>query len=104
MRRSGSPVWRSRSRRIARMHYRGPLAKCRALVMPFALPHDRLDQVQQELREERNLLAVMIDCVNVAVVACDANGLVTHVNERTREMMSGVCSTSLESGRWIEAF
>lgn len=45
--------------------------------MPFALPRDRLGQVQQELREERNLLDVMLDSVNVAVVACDANGLVS---------------------------
>ncbi len=72
--------------------------------MPFALPRDRLGQVQQELREERNLLDVMLDSVNVAVVACDANGLVTHVNQRTREMMSNVCSTSLEAGGWIDAF
>ncbi len=72
--------------------------------MAFAQPRDRLDQAQQELREERNLLEVMLDSVNVAVVACDANGLVTHVNERTREMMSGAGSTSLEAGGWIEAF
>ncbi len=72
--------------------------------MPFALPRDRLGQAQRELREERNLLDVMLDSVNVAVVACDANGLVTHINQRTREMVSNVCSTSLEAGGWIEVF
>jgi EAL domain-containing protein (putative c-di-GMP-specific phosphodiesterase class I) len=70
--------------------------------MPFALPRDQLGRVEQTLREERNLLDVLLDSVNVAVVACDADGRVTHVNQRTREMMSGVCSTGLDPDGWIE--
>lgn len=69
--------------------------------MPFSL-HDRLGQVEQELREERNLLDVLLDSVNVAVVACDASGRVTHVNQRTREMMNGVCERGLDPQGWIE--
>jgi EAL domain-containing protein (putative c-di-GMP-specific phosphodiesterase class I) len=71
--------------------------------MPFALPARRLDQVRQTLCEERNLLEVLLDSVNVAVVACDAEGRVTHVNQRTHELMSGACSTGLDPEGWIEA-
>jgi PAS domain S-box-containing protein len=69
--------------------------------MSFALPGARLGQVQQELRDERNLLDVLLDSVNVAVVACDSNGRVTHVNQRTREMVSDVCATGLDPEGWI---
>jgi EAL domain-containing protein (putative c-di-GMP-specific phosphodiesterase class I) len=72
--------------------------------MPFALQVGRLDRVRQLLRNERNLLDVLLDTVNVAVVACDANGRVTHVNQRTREMMSGACSPGLDPVGRLEGF
>ncbi len=70
--------------------------------MPFALPVGRLRRMRQTLREERDLLGVLLDSVDVAVVACDANGRVTHVNQRTRELMRGACSTGLDPEGWIE--
>ncbi len=42
--------------------------------MPFALPVGRLRRIRQLLRDERNLLDVLLDSVDVAVVACDADG------------------------------
>jgi EAL domain-containing protein (putative c-di-GMP-specific phosphodiesterase class I) len=71
--------------------------------MPFALPAVRLRRMMQTLREERNLLGVLLDSVNVAVVACDAEGRVTHVNRRTHELMNGACSTGLDPEGWIQA-
>lgn len=71
--------------------------------MPFALPVGRLRRTRQTLREERDLLGVLLDSVDVAVVACDAHGRVTHVNRRTHELMSGACSTGLDPEGWIQA-
>jgi EAL domain-containing protein (putative c-di-GMP-specific phosphodiesterase class I) len=70
--------------------------------MPFALPVGRLGRIRQVLRDERNLLDVLLDSVDVAVVACNAEGRITHANRRTRELMGGAHSTGLDPQTWIE--
>ena len=55
--------------------------------MSFALPPSRLRRMRQTLRDERNLLDVLLNSVDVAVVACSANGQLTHVNRRSVELM-----------------
>jgi EAL domain-containing protein (putative c-di-GMP-specific phosphodiesterase class I) len=70
--------------------------------MPFTLPVGRLRRIRRVLRDERNLLDVLLDSVEVAVVACDADGWITHANRRTRELMGGAQSTGLDPQMWIE--
>jgi EAL domain-containing protein (putative c-di-GMP-specific phosphodiesterase class I) len=70
--------------------------------VPFALPVGRLRRIRQLLRDERNLLDVLLDSVDVAVVACDADGRITHANRRTRKLMGGARCTGLDPETWIE--
>jgi EAL domain-containing protein (putative c-di-GMP-specific phosphodiesterase class I) len=70
----------------------------------FTLPIGRLRRMRRTLRDERNLLDVLLDSIDVAVVACDAGGRLTHSNRRTREMMSGVCPKGLHHEDWSRRF
>jgi EAL domain-containing protein (putative c-di-GMP-specific phosphodiesterase class I) len=71
--------------------------------MAFPLPAGRLDRIRQVLRDERNLLDVLLDSVDVAVVACGADGQLTHVNRRAAELMGGMDgSTGVDPDTWLE--
>ena len=70
--------------------------------MPFTLAVGRLRRARQRLRDEHNLLDVLLDSVDVALVACAVDGRLTHVNRRTRELMGGECSAGMDSEGWIE--
>jgi PAS domain S-box-containing protein len=69
--------------------------------MPFALPVGRLSRARQRLRDEHNLLDVLLDNVEVAMVACAVDGRLTHVNRRTRELLGGECSAGMDVAAWI---
>jgi EAL domain-containing protein (putative c-di-GMP-specific phosphodiesterase class I) len=70
--------------------------------MAFALPASRLRRTRQTLREERNLLDVLLNSVDVAVVACRADGQLTHINRRSVELMGLDGSTGSDPDTWIE--
>jgi len=55
--------------------------------MSFALAVGRARSARQRLRDEHNLLDVLLDSVEVAMVACAVDGRLTHVNRRTRELL-----------------
>jgi PAS domain S-box-containing protein len=69
--------------------------------MPFRLPVGRLSRARQRLRDEHNLLDVLLDSVEVAMVACAVDGRLTHVNRRTRELLGGECSAGMDVAAWI---
>jgi EAL domain-containing protein (putative c-di-GMP-specific phosphodiesterase class I) len=69
--------------------------------MPFAMPAGRLRRFSQLLTDERRVLDALLDSVNVAVVACDVAGNVTHANRRTRELMDGAGPLGLAPESWI---
>jgi PAS domain-containing protein len=46
-------------------------------------------RARQRLREDRDLLAVLLDSVCVAIVAWGADGCLTHVSRRASEMLGG---------------
>jgi EAL domain-containing protein (putative c-di-GMP-specific phosphodiesterase class I) len=68
--------------------------------MGFTLPVGRVRRMRRTLRDERNLLDVLLDSIDVAVVACDASGRLTHSNRRTRELMGGVCPKGQHHEAW----
>jgi len=70
--------------------------------MAFALPASRLRRTRQTLRDERNLLDVLLNSVDVAVVACSADGQLTHLNRRSVELMGLDGSTGADPATWIE--
>ena len=70
--------------------------------MTFAGPVGRLGRTRRRLREERNLLDVLLDSVDVAVVACGPDGQVTHLNRRAIELMGMDASTGSDPETWIE--
>jgi hypothetical protein len=47
--------------------------------MPFALPVGHVRRARQRLRDEHNLLEVLLDSVEVAMVACATDGRLTLV-------------------------
>jgi EAL domain-containing protein (putative c-di-GMP-specific phosphodiesterase class I) len=56
----------------------------------------------QTVREERHLLEVLLDSMDVAVVACGPDGRLTHVNRRAREVVGLDCKLGSEAAAWIE--
>jgi EAL domain-containing protein (putative c-di-GMP-specific phosphodiesterase class I) len=70
--------------------------------MSLALPVDWMGHARRSLRDERNLLDVLLDSVDVAIIACGANGRITHANRRSRELMDAACSTGLDPEAWLE--
>jgi EAL domain-containing protein (putative c-di-GMP-specific phosphodiesterase class I) len=70
--------------------------------MSLTLPVDWIGHARRSLRDERNLLDVLLDSVEVAVVACGPNGRITHANRRSRELMDGACATGLDPEAWLE--
>jgi PAS domain-containing protein len=46
-------------------------------------------RARQRLREDRDLLAVLLDSVCVAIVAWGADGRLTHISRRASEMLGG---------------
>jgi PAS domain S-box-containing protein len=69
--------------------------------MTLALPGGRLRRTRQLLRREHNLLEVMLDSVDVAIVACSADGELTHLNRGAIELM-GMNGSSADPKTWIE--
>jgi len=69
--------------------------------MGFALPQSRLRQISRALRNERHLLDVLLDSVDVAVVACGADGQLTHMNRRTVELMGLDGAADTDPSTWI---
>ncbi len=80
----------------------GGAAATDALAMSSVLPVGRLRHARQRLRDEHNLLDVLLDSVEVAMVACALDGRLTHVNRRAHELMGGRCSTGMGTESWIE--
>src|ERR1700724_647089 len=70
--------------------------------MALAGPVDRLGKARRRLREERNFLDVLLDSLDVAVVACDRSGQLTHVNRRAVELMGMDGSTDSDPNVWCE--
>ena len=69
--------------------------------MSFALAVGRARSARQRLRDEHNLLDVLLDSVEVAMVACAVDGRLTHVNRRTRELLGGECAAGMDVTTWI---
>jgi EAL domain-containing protein (putative c-di-GMP-specific phosphodiesterase class I) len=68
--------------------------------MTFARPVGWLARTRRTLREERNLLDVLLDSLDVAVVACGADGQLTHLNRRAVELMGMNGSTGSDPDTW----
>jgi EAL domain-containing protein (putative c-di-GMP-specific phosphodiesterase class I) len=60
-------------------------------------------RTRQLLRREHNVLEVLLDSVDVAIVACGADGGLTHINRGAIELMGGMDGTgSAAPDTWIE--
>ncbi len=70
--------------------------------MAFASPVGWLGQTRRRLREERKLLDVLLDSLDVAVVACGADGQLTHLNRRAVELMGMDGSVASGPDTWTE--
>jgi EAL domain-containing protein (putative c-di-GMP-specific phosphodiesterase class I) len=70
--------------------------------VPFALSISSARRLRQKGRDERAVLDALLDNVDVAVVACDTDGRVTHANRRTRELMADEGPLGMEPEGWIE--
>jgi EAL domain-containing protein (putative c-di-GMP-specific phosphodiesterase class I) len=70
--------------------------------MPFGLGGARTHPTVQSLRKERDLLDVMLDSVDVAVIACASDGRLTHVNRRARELVGVTCEPGSSAGTWMQ--
>ncbi len=69
--------------------------------MPFELPLARL-RLRRAQADERTLLRALLDNLDVAVVACDPAGRVTHATRRARELMVQEGPLGLASEVWVE--
>jgi EAL domain-containing protein (putative c-di-GMP-specific phosphodiesterase class I) len=70
--------------------------------MTLAGPAGWLGRTRRRLREERNLLDVLLDSLDVAVVACSTDGQVTHLNRRAIELMGMDGSAGSDPDTWLE--
>jgi EAL domain-containing protein (putative c-di-GMP-specific phosphodiesterase class I) len=70
--------------------------------MKLARGVGRLGPTRRRLREDRQLLDVLLDSLDVAVVACGGDGQVTHLNRRAVELMGMDASAGAEPDTWIE--
>jgi PAS domain S-box-containing protein len=70
--------------------------------MAMAFLDGRLRRTRQLLRRERNLLEVLLDSVDVAIIACGADGELTHINRGAIELMGMDGSSGVGSNTWIE--
>jgi EAL domain-containing protein (putative c-di-GMP-specific phosphodiesterase class I) len=70
--------------------------------MTFARPVGWLGRTRRRLHEERNLLDVLLDSLDVAVVACGPDGQVTHLNRRAIELMGMDGSAGSDPDTWTE--
>jgi PAS domain S-box-containing protein len=69
--------------------------------MPFGFRTARGHRLHQVLRDERRVLDAVLDNVNVAVVACDLQGRVTHANRRAGELVA-FGPLGAEPREWVE--
>jgi EAL domain-containing protein (putative c-di-GMP-specific phosphodiesterase class I) len=67
-----------------------------------SLPLGPLRRVLRVPRDEGNLLDVLLDSVDVAVVACGVDGQPTHINRRAVELMGMDGSAGADPDSWIE--
>src|SRR3954447_26064779 len=72
--------------------------------MGFARPIGPLRRARRAVRDQRNLLDVLLDSLDVAVVACDADGRLTHANRRTLELGQCPYPRGLHADKWVERF
>jgi EAL domain-containing protein (putative c-di-GMP-specific phosphodiesterase class I) len=70
--------------------------------MSPSIRRGRLRRIRRFLRGEGNLLDVLLDSVDVAVVACGPEGRPTHVNRRAVELMGMDGSGGSDPDTWIE--
>ena len=70
--------------------------------MRISTPGARLRHTRQLLRRERKLLRVLLDSVDVAIVACSADGGLTHINRGAIELMGMDGSSGVDPKTWID--
>ncbi len=64
-------------------------------------PVGRLGSHRRRLREEHHLLSVLLDSLSVAVVACAADGRLTHASRGADELLGCTCPVGADSETWI---
>jgi PAS domain-containing protein len=69
--------------------------------LPFALPFRRRRHLRQTWNCERDLLEVVLDSLDVVIVAFDADGQVTHASRGARELMGTACCAGSGPQAWI---
>jgi EAL domain/PAS fold len=62
----------------------------------------RWRRIRRLLREEGNLLEVILDSVDVAVIACGPDGHPTHINRYAIELMEMDGTNGSDPDRWVE--
>jgi PAS domain-containing protein len=71
--------------------------------VPFAPPLGRLRRARQRLRDDRDLLDALLKIVGVPVLACAANGTLTHANRSACELLRVDCPLGTPPESWITA-
>ena len=69
--------------------------------MPLALPIGRGRRPRRRLRDEHYLLDALLQSIGTAVVACGADGRLTHANRCTRELIGADCPLGTDPETWI---
>lgn len=68
--------------------------------------HDRtadLNKVNETLLKEQHFLAAVFDSIEEGIVACDANGVLTHFNRATRRM-HGLPEEPIPADQWAQHY
>jgi PAS domain-containing protein len=71
--------------------------------MRFALSVGRRRHARQRLRDEHYLLAAMLASVDASIVACAANGRLTHASARTSQMLGTACPLGADAQVWLRS-
>ncbi|HTU80259.1 MAG TPA: PAS domain-containing protein [Solirubrobacteraceae bacterium] len=69
--------------------------------MRLTLSIGRRSSSRRRLREDRSLLNALLETVDVAIVACAADGRLTHANRRACELIGADCSLGTAPETWI---
>ncbi len=70
--------------------------------MPFALPGARRRPGLRR-RDAHHLLDALLESIELPVVACAADGRLTHANRRSRELAGEQCSIGMSARAWLGA-
>jgi PAS domain-containing protein len=71
--------------------------------MRIALPVGRRRHARQRLRDEHLLLRALLARVDASIVACAANGRITHASARAGQLLGADCPLGVDAQVWLRS-